>query len=94
MLQITEQQVSPTQVVCGLAGEITLDQIPRLEGLVRSVLASGKDLTLDVSGVWRVDRPVTRLIAQFCSCPGSRVHLEGVDQGLLAWLRDVAGEDG
>ena len=89
MLQITEQQGSASGVVYRLAGEITADQIPRLEALVRAALDSGHELTLDVSGVWRVDRQTTGLVARFCSNPGLGVRLEGVDQGLLAWLRKV-----
>ena len=90
MLQITEQRGSANRVVYRLAGEITADQIARLEALVRVALDSGHELTLDVSGVWRVDRSTAGLIARFCSGPGRGVRLEGVDQGLLAWLRNVS----
>ncbi len=93
MLQITEQRRSANGVVYRLAGEITADQVPRLEALVRAALDSGHELTLDVSGVWRVDRPATGLVARFCSSPESGVRLEGADQGLLAWLRKVSSED-
>jgi hypothetical protein len=89
MLQITEERGSANRMVYRLAGEITADQIRRLEGLVRAALDSGHELTLDVSGVWRVDRPATGLVAGFCSSPPPGVHLEGADQGLLAWLHKV-----
>ena len=92
MLQITEQEVSATQAVYVLVGEITQDQADRLEQLVRSVLELSKELTLDVSDVWRVDRPMAEVMAQSWSRPGSKVHLIGVDQRLLAWLRSVATE--
>jgi len=91
MLQITEQRGSANRVVYRLAGEITADQIPRLEALVREALVSGHELTLDVSGVWRVDRPMTELVARICSSPGLGVHLVGADQGLLAWLQRCKG---
>jgi ABC-type transporter Mla MlaB component len=91
MLQITEQRGPADRVVYRLAGEITADQIPRLEALVREALLAGQELTLDVSGVWRVDRPTTGLVARFCSNPGLGVRLEGADEGLLAWLRNAAG---
>ena len=90
MLQITEQRRSANGVVYRLAGEITADQIARLEALVRAALDSGDELTLDVSGVWRVDRAIAGPIARFCSGPESGLRLEGVDQGLLAWLRKVS----
>jgi hypothetical protein len=77
-------------MVYRLAGEITADQIRRLEGLVRAALDSGHELTLDVSGVWRVDRLATGLVAGFCSSPPPGVRLEGADQGLLAWLHKVS----
>ncbi len=92
MLQITKQQATPTRVTYRLAGEITLDQISRLEGLATSVLQSGRALTLDISDVWRVDRMSTELIASLWTFPGSRVRLEGADEGLLAWLRTVSSE--
>jgi len=90
MLQITEERGSANRMVYRLAGEITADQIRRLEWLVRSALDSGRELTLDVSGVWRVDRPATGLVAGFCSNPPPGVRLEGADQGLLAWLHKVS----
>lgn len=90
MLQITEQRGSANQVVYRLAGEITADQIPRLEALVRAALDLGHELTLDVSGVWRMDRPTARLVAQLCSSPGPGFRLAGADRGLLAWLQSVA----
>jgi ABC-type transporter Mla MlaB component len=77
-------------VVYRLAGEITADQIARLEALVRAALDSGHELTLDVSGVWRVDRSTAGPIARFCSSRGRYVRMEGVDQGLVAWLRSVS----
>ena len=90
MLQITEQRGSANEVVYQLAGEITADQIARLEALVRAALELRHELTLDVSGVWRVDRSTAGPIARFCSSRGRNVRLEGVDQGLLAWLRSVS----
>jgi hypothetical protein len=90
MLQITAQRGSANKVVYRLAGEITADQIQRLEALVRAALDSGHELTLDVSGVWRVDRPTAGLVARLCSSPPPGVRLEGVDQGLAAWLRKFA----
>ena len=92
MLQITEQRATPTQVTYDLAGEVTVDQLHRLEGLVQSVLESGRELTFDLSGVWRVDRPSVRRIADFWSRSDSRVHLEGMDEGLLAWLGSQSNE--
>src|SRR5688572_14861141 len=91
MLLITEQPGSANRVVYRLAGEITADQIPRLEALVREALGSGHELTLDVSGVWRVDRPMTGLVARICSSPGLGLRLVGADQGLLAWLQRCMG---
>jgi hypothetical protein len=90
MLQITEGRGSANRRVYRLAGEITSDQVRRLEELVRAALDSGHELTLDVSGVWRVDRLATRLVAGFCSSPPPGVRLEGADQGLLAWLHNVS----
>jgi hypothetical protein len=90
MLQITKGQGSANRIVYRLAGEITADQIRRLEGMVRAALDSGHELTLDVSGVWRVDRRATGLVTGFCSSPPPGVRLEGADQGLLAWLQKVS----
>ena len=90
MLQITAQRGSANGVVYRLAGEVTADQLARLEALVRAALEAGHELTLDVSGVWRVDRSAAGPIARFCSSHGRNVRLEGVDQGLLTWLRSVS----
>lgn len=90
MLQISEQRGSANAVVYQLAGEITEDQLPRLEALVRAAVDSGHELTLDVSRVWRVDRPTAVLLARSHSSSRLGVRLVGADQGLLAWLRSVA----
>jgi hypothetical protein len=90
MLQITEERGRANRWIYRLAGEITADQIRRLEGLVRAALDSGHELTLDVSGVWHVDRLATGLVARFCSNPPPGVRLEGADQDLLAWLHKVS----
>jgi ABC-type transporter Mla MlaB component len=90
MLQITKQRGSANGVVYRLAGEITEDQIARLEALVLGALDSGHELTLDISGVWRVDRSTVGPIARFCSSRGRHIRLVGVDQGLLAWLRSAS----
>jgi len=89
MLQIKQQPGSANRVVYQLVGEVTADQIARLEALVRGALDSGHELTLDVSGVWRMDRSTARRILRFCSSGERSIRLEGVDYGLLAWLLGV-----
>ncbi len=87
MLRITLLSVSPTHARYALAGEITEDQLPRLERIVRSAFAYGREVTLDLSQVWRVDRSTARLFAIRTARARPRVQLAGVEKGLLKWLQ-------
>ena len=90
MLKITHKSTSATHAIYSLAGEITADQLPRLEALVKASLEAGKALTLDLEWVWRVESDV---VAFFTSGPGSRVSLVGLPEGLEEWLRGESRGD-
>lgn len=90
MLKIVQKSASATHAIYALAGEITADQLPRLEALVKASRAAGKALTLDMSWVWRADEGA---VAFFSSEPGREVSLVGLPEGLAEWLRGESRGD-
>jgi hypothetical protein len=90
MLKIALKRTSPAHAVYALAGEITADQLPRLEALATASLEAGRALSLDMEWVWRVDGEA---IAFFTSGPGRHVRLVGLPDGLAEWLRSATRED-
>jgi ABC-type transporter Mla MlaB component len=90
VLKIVHKSTSATHAVYSLAGEITADQLPRLEALARASSEAGKALTLDLSWVWRADEAA---VAFFTSEPGCQVSLVGLPEGLAEWLRGESRGD-
>lgn len=89
MLRIIHKGTTAARSVYALAGEITGDQLPRLEALVQACAAAGRDLTLDLSWVWRADGEVVVFLT---SGAGRAISLVGLPEGLAEWLRDESGE--
>ena len=92
MLEITRTSTAADRVAYALSGEITFDQIARLEALVNAARRRGKVVTLDLEHVWRVDRNAAVLIARHARRPDDRVRVGGLSTGLIEWLRAVAHE--
>lgn len=90
MLKIMHKATTATHAIYALAGEITADQLPRLESLFRSCTEAGKALSLDMRWVWRADGEV---VAFFSSGPGTGISLVDLPEGLAEWLRSESGED-
>jgi ABC-type transporter Mla MlaB component len=90
VLKIADMSTSAEHALYALAGEITAEQIPRLEELARRCLKAGKKLALDLTWVWRVDREAA---AFFRSGPGRDVALVGVPEGLIEWIENDAGSE-
>lgn len=90
MLKIAHRSTSALRVVYALAGEITAEQLPRLEALVCASLKAGRKLILDVERVWRVDR---NAVSFFTDGSGSGVRLVGLPKGLRERLRGEWRED-
>ena len=93
MLEISLIPDTGWAIAYALSGEITDDQLARIEAIVESALARGRPITLDVQHVWRVDRAAGLLIARHACRPNNRVRIVGVGPELLGWLRTVA-QDG
>ena len=91
MLKIIRKSTSAAHAVYALAGEVTSDQLPRLDALVSACRAAGRDLTLNLEWVWRVDSDAMAFFSS--SGPGRAVRLVGLPEGLEAWLHDRVRED-
>ena len=74
-----------------LSGEITIDQLERIEALVQEAEANNRAVTLDLRHVWRIERDAAFLIAHHACRPNNKVRIVGVPCGLLEWLRAVVG---
>jgi ABC-type transporter Mla MlaB component len=75
-----------------LSGEITGDQVARLEALVDAARRRRRIVTIDLEHVWRVDRDAAVLIARHASRPDDGVRVKGLSTGLLEWLKAVVQE--
>jgi ABC-type transporter Mla MlaB component len=92
VLEIIRTSTAHDRVAYTLSGEITFDQIARLEALVNAAGECGKVVTLDLEHVWRVDRDAAVLIARHTRRPGNGVQVRGLSTGLLEWLGTVVQE--
>ena len=92
VLEITRTTTPDDQVAYALSGEITFDQLARLEALVDAAHRRGKIVTIDLEHVWRVDRDAAVLIARHASRPDDGVRVKGLSTGLLEWLKAVVHE--
>jgi ABC-type transporter Mla MlaB component len=89
VLEIIRTSTAVDRVAYSLSGEITLEQLARLEALVSGERESGKVVTLDLEHVWRVDRHAAVLIARHARNPANGVRVRGLSTGLLEWLGTV-----
>jgi ABC-type transporter Mla MlaB component len=92
VLEIIRTSTAHDRVAYALSGEITFDQIPRLEALVDAARSRGEVVTIDLEHVWRVDRDAAVLIARHVRRPDSGVRMRGLSTGLLDWLSAVVRE--
>jgi ABC-type transporter Mla MlaB component len=92
VLEIIRTSTAVDPVAYALSGEITLDQIPRLEALVDAAHRRGEVVTIDLERVWRVDRDAAVLIARHVRRPDNGVRVRGLSTGLLEWLGTVVHE--
>lgn len=92
VLEIIRTSTAADRVAYALSGEITFDQIARLEALVTVARRRGRVVTLDLEHVWRVDRDAAVLIARHARRPDDGVRVGGVSTGLVEWLRAVVDE--
>jgi ABC-type transporter Mla MlaB component len=92
VLEIIRTTTAHDGVAYVLNGEITFDQIPRLEAVVEAARRRGEVVTIDLEHVWRVDRDAAVLIARHVRRPDNGVRISGLSTGLLDWLSAVVHE--
>jgi ABC-type transporter Mla MlaB component len=92
VLEIIRTSTTNDRVAYMLSGEITFDQISRIEALVKAAHMRGKVVTLDLEHVWRVDRAAAVLIARHARRPDAGVRVGGLSSGLNEWLEAVVHE--
>jgi ABC-type transporter Mla MlaB component len=92
VLEIIRTLTTDHRVAYTLSGEITFDQIARIEALVNAARRRGKVVTLDLEHVWRVDRAAAVLIARHARRPEAGVRVGGLSSGLTEWLETVVHE--
>ncbi len=92
MLEIARQSSTDETSTYALSGEVTLDQLGRIEDLIHAAAERNESLTLDLQHVWRVERNAAFLIARHVCRPNDQVRIVGLPGGLLAWLRAVVEE--
>jgi hypothetical protein len=92
VLEIIRTSTTKDQVAYTLSGEITFDQIARLELLVGAARQHGKVVTLELAHVWRVDRDAAECLVRHTHGPDHSVRVRGLSTGLLEWLQAVAHE--
>jgi len=89
MLEIARQVSTGETATYALRGEITVEQLERIETLIRDAAARNESIALDLRHVWRVERNAAFLVAHHACRPNHRVRLVGVPGGLLEWLAGV-----
>jgi ABC-type transporter Mla MlaB component len=92
VLKIIRTSTTHDRVAYTLSGEITFDQVARIEALVNAALRRGKVVTLDLEHVWRVDQAAAVLIARHARRPEAGVRVGGLSSGLNEWLEAVVHE--
>ncbi|HUL03433.1 MAG TPA: STAS domain-containing protein [Gemmatimonadales bacterium] len=90
MLDIARIATENEQVTYALSGEITADQMERLQSMILAATERGHAVTFDLQRVWRVDRRAAVLIARHACRPNTLVRIVGLPTGLLEWLRTVS----
>lgn len=79
-------------VTYALSGDVTVDQLARIEALIQDAIEQNQRVTLDLQNVWRIERDAAFLIAHHACRPNNHVRFVGVPGGLLEWLRAVVDE--
>ena len=92
MLEITRLLSTDETAIHALSGEITVDQLERIETLIHDASERNESITFDLRHVWRIERNAAFLIARQACGPNHQVHFVGVPGGLREWLRAVAEE--
>ena len=92
MLEIAHLVSSEEAVTYALSGEITVDQLERIEALIHHAAERNESIALDLRHVWRIERNAAFLIARHAFRSNHQVRLVGAPGGLLEWLRAVADE--
>jgi ABC-type transporter Mla MlaB component len=89
MLDIATVSTDDERTTYALSGEITADQLERLQSLILTAMERGRAVAFDLQRVWRVDRQAAVLIARYTCRPTNNVRIVGLPAGLLEWLRTV-----
>ena len=92
MLEIARVVSTDETATYALSGEITIDQMDRIEALIHDAAERHESITLDLLHVWRIERNAAFLIARHACRPNNQVRIVGVPGGLLEWLRAVVDE--
>lgn len=92
VLEIIRTSTTHQRVAYTLSGELTFDQIPRIEALVNAARRRGQVVTLDLERVWRVDRAAAVLIARHARRPDAGVRVGALSSGLHEWLEAAVRE--
>jgi ABC-type transporter Mla MlaB component len=92
MLEIDRVETTEDRATYALSGEVTVDQLERIEALIQDAVERNRGVTLDLQHVWRVERDAAFLLAYHACQPNNRVRIVGVPGGLLEWLRTVVDE--
>jgi ABC-type transporter Mla MlaB component len=90
MLEIARQVSTDETATYALSGEITVEQLERIEALIHDAAERNESIALDLRHVWRVERNAAFLIARHACRPNHQVRVVGVPGGLLEWLTGVA----
>ena len=89
MLEIDRVETTEDRATYELSGEVTVDQLERIESLIHDAVEGHRGVTLDLQHVWRVERDAAFLIAHYACRPNNQVRIVGVPGGLLEWLRTI-----
>jgi ABC-type transporter Mla MlaB component len=89
MLEIDRVATTDDRTTYALSGEVTVDQLERIESLIQDAAEVNRGVTLDLQHVWRIERDAAFLIAHHACRPNNQVRIVGVPGGLLEWLRAV-----
>jgi ABC-type transporter Mla MlaB component len=92
MLEIARLVSTDEIATYALSGEITIDQLERIEAPIRDAAERNESISLDLRHVWRIERNAAFLIARHACRPNNQVRIVGVPGGLLEWLRAVVDE--
>ncbi len=92
MLEITRVATADDLATYSLNGEITVDQLERIEDVIHDAVEHNRRVALDLQHVWRIERDAAFLIAHHACRPNNLVRIVGVRGDLLEWLSAVADQ--